>query len=82
MRQGVTLVPVKALSSLDATNEPRCPAVSKVHNGMLGLAQRAAYITRTRVSKPESQLRCFTPDTSAIITREQSCVPNKLARLG
>jgi hypothetical protein len=81
VRQGITLVPVKALASLDAAHQSRCAAVSKVHNGMLGLAQRAACSTRACVSMPESQVRCLTYNI-AKTAKKQLCVPNKLARLG
>jgi len=47
---GITLVPVEALASLDAAHQSGCAAVSEVYDGVLGLAQRAAYSTRARVS--------------------------------
>ena len=52
----ITLVPVEALASLDATHQPRCAAVSEVYNGMLGFAQRAACGTQARVSIPEFRI--------------------------
>ena len=54
--QGITLIPVETLASLDAAHQSRCAAVSEVYNGMLGFAQRATCGTQARVSIPEFRI--------------------------
>ena len=54
--QGITLIPVETLASLNATHQPRCAAVSEIYNGMLRFAQRAACGTQAWVSIPEIRM--------------------------